>query len=148
MRRMSGTFEWGTSNVNLRNWRAGDPTPGTILDTNNYKGLQPMWALVGPLAVITWKTGDVGKHGRFQWSEYCSVFDSCPLHEGGKCYYDGSGLAAEDMIELYARSGAEPVWAYLQKVYDDVVLDTLQSPLEWPEGPPTEPWLPRHLRDV
>lgn len=36
----------------------------------------------------------------------------------GECYYDGSGLRAEDVFKVLLTKGHEAVWEYLEKEYE------------------------------
>ena len=47
--------------------------------------------------------------------------DDCPII-GGRCYYDGSGLQACDMLELLIREGDEAVWAEMGRRYNETLL--------------------------
>jgi len=41
----------------------------------------------------------------------------CPYIEGGTCYYDGSGLAADGIYRVLLEKGSEGVWCELLKYY-------------------------------
>lgn len=58
---------------------------------------------------------DVGYHSRAK-VEWATEFDDCDVL-GGPCWYDGSGLAAEDLFRAFADQGADAVWAYLDDYY-------------------------------
>ena len=42
--------------------------------------------------------------------------ENCPIL-GGKCYYDGSTLAAEKILEILLREGSNGVWKALERYY-------------------------------
>lgn len=71
------------------------------------------WYLAGPHGIVqfvagrTWIGVDVGYHS------------SCPLFDGVTCYYDGSSLAAEDLLRRWVSAGCddEVIWAYLTERY-------------------------------
>ena len=44
---------------------------------------------------------------------------ACELLGGKQCFYDGSGLAAEKLMDLFVRKGTEAVWKKLEKYYKD-----------------------------
>jgi len=41
----------------------------------------------------------------------------CDLLPDGKCYYDGSGLRAEDWAAILVAEGSERIWAMLEEEY-------------------------------
>lgn len=45
---------------------------------------------------------------------------ACDLRSGGKCYYDGSGLAAEDLFSRFLAEGEAVVWATLEERYREL----------------------------
>lgn len=44
----------------------------------------------------------------------------CDLLPGGKCYYDGSGLNADDTYQFLLEGGDEAVWKDLQNYYEEI----------------------------
>src|SRR5205807_10288634 len=44
----------------------------------------------------------------------------CDLLPGGKCYYDGSGLNAEETFGRLLREGSEGVWKDLEEFYHEL----------------------------
>lgn len=61
---------------------------------------------------------DLGYHSPFPMYDCQSLTtESCELLEGKPCYYDGSSLAADDVLDLLIREGGEAVWARLEKEY-------------------------------
>lgn len=43
----------------------------------------------------------------------------CDLISGDKCYYDGSGLAADEVYQLLVTKGDKAVWEFLEKRYTE-----------------------------
>jgi hypothetical protein len=41
----------------------------------------------------------------------------CEYVEGGKCYYDGSGLNAEDPFDILTDDGEPALWKFLEQYY-------------------------------
>ncbi len=46
-----------------------------------------------------------------------SFEDSCEYLDGKQCYYDGSGLNAEDTYRILLEKGSEGVWQDLEEYY-------------------------------
>jgi hypothetical protein len=44
----------------------------------------------------------------------------CEYLEGGKCYYDGSGLAAGHVFHVLVEDGIDALWALLRARYDEL----------------------------
>lgn len=44
----------------------------------------------------------------------------CDLLPGGECYYDGSGLNAEDTFQTLLKEGSEGVWRELAEFYQEL----------------------------
>ena len=67
---------------------------------------------------------DVGYHSKVQlYGGQESIDDNCEF-TGGKCYYNGSGLAAESMFKLLVEEGHEAVWNRMEQLY----IDQLENP--------------------
>lgn len=49
-----------------------------------------------------------------------SVADSCKYLGGKPCYYEGSGLAAEDYFDTLVRYGGDAVWELLENRYHEL----------------------------
>jgi hypothetical protein len=61
---------------------------------------------------------DIGYHAitpQYQGQE-CG---DCTLLPGGKCYYDGSGLAASEFEDEFVAGGSEIVWPMLKQKYNE-----------------------------
>lgn len=44
----------------------------------------------------------------------------CDILKGGQCYYDGSGLAAEEVRDVMLEEGSDGVWRVLEEYYHQV----------------------------
>lgn len=42
---------------------------------------------------------------------------TCDVLPGGQCYYDGSGLAADEVLRDFISEGEQAVWRWLEKRY-------------------------------
>ena len=61
---------------------------------------------------------DVGYHSpepMYKGQE--QIMDSCPYLDGKPCYYDGSGLAADRLLNLLIEKGGDAVWENLEQRY-------------------------------
>lgn len=43
----------------------------------------------------------------------------CEYVEGGKCYYDGSSLRAEQVFNILCEKGSDGVWEYMEQEYKE-----------------------------
>lgn len=68
--------------------------------------LQPMPADVGYHAYVAQREGQQ------------PISQSCEYLGGKPCYYDGSGLQAEELFDIFVAEGEDAVWAWLRKRYD------------------------------
>lgn len=60
---------------------------------------------------------DLGYHAKKpQYDGHTLMDKNCP-HTGGKCYYDGSALRAEPVLEALLKEGHEAVWKALEAEY-------------------------------
>lgn len=62
---------------------------------------------------------DLGYHSLKPMFEGQQQMD-CTVLEGGKCYYDGSGLSATKPWSLLVHVGEEAMWKFLEDYYYDV----------------------------
>lgn len=76
------------------------------------KGMQQRLAGIYPMAA------DVGYHSPKPFYDDHSQFE-CHLLEQGHCYYDGSGLHAEEVMKKLRDEGSDAVWRHLEKYWDD-----------------------------
>ena len=65
---------------------------------------------------------DVGYHSPIPLHEWQIEpdFESCDYLDGKPCYYDGSGLAADDAFNALTENGDEGVWQYLRRYYQAI----------------------------
>lgn len=60
---------------------------------------------------------DIGYHAKEpQYDDQEAMDDDCE-YTGGVCYYDGSGLKAEEPFRVLCNEGDEALWQYLEAVY-------------------------------
>lgn len=62
---------------------------------------------------------DLGYHSLVPQYEGQEKMEHCDYFEGG-CYYDGSGLAAEEVFDLLVSDGSDAVWKRLGEEYKRV----------------------------
>lgn len=65
---------------------------------------------------------DVGYHSPVPLREWQTepVAETCDYLGGIPCYYDGSGLAANDAFAALVERGDDGIWGYLQGYYQDI----------------------------
>lgn len=51
----------------------------------------------------------------------------CQFRERGKCYYDGSALAANEVFKLLVSEGEEAVWSALENRYAEWSMDQAEN---------------------
>lgn len=61
---------------------------------------------------------DIGYHSPKPIYEGQQPMD-CSLMPEGKCYYDGSGLAADEFMPEFIAGGTDAVWKMLEQRYND-----------------------------
>lgn len=59
---------------------------------------------------------DLGYHSKVKFYDGQYESEDCE-YTGGKCYYDGSGLAAEDVFEKLLSGGDTAVWKEMEDYY-------------------------------
>lgn len=89
-------------------WTPGELRPGHGLSPNG----QGTWRQY-PNGI------DVGYHAHVpqypdQWGQ-----DECSLL-GGPCFYDGSGLQADDLVKRFVAEGEPAIWSELLEVYNRI----------------------------
>ena len=47
------------------------------------------------------------------------IQDGCPYLDGKPCYYDGSGLYAEEAFKVLVEGGSEKLWSFLEDEYNE-----------------------------
>ena len=62
---------------------------------------------------------DVGYHSPKPMYDGQSIMDDNCEIIGGPCYYDGSSLAAETVLDKFLVEGVEAVWKELEEYYTD-----------------------------
>jgi hypothetical protein len=79
----------------------------------------------GPMAA------DVGYHSPApQYNGQTVVQDDCPYLDNKPCYYDGSGLQAEEVFVILLNEGSEGVWRELERRYQELFGDKVEEPAE------------------
>ena len=65
---------------------------------------------------------DVGYHSPVPMNEWQTepTAANCDYLDGKSCYYDGSGLAADDAFNALTEHGDEGVWQYLRRYYQAI----------------------------
>ena len=65
---------------------------------------------------------DVGYHSPIPMNEWQTepTAANCDYLDGKPCYYDGSGLAADDAFKTLVEHGDEGIWEYLRRYYQAV----------------------------
>jgi len=61
---------------------------------------------------------DVGYHADEPQYEGQDVFE-CAYRPSGQCYYDGSGIAGDDFLEIFLTKGEDALWTALMQRYTD-----------------------------
>lgn len=59
---------------------------------------------------------DVGYHADEPQYDEQESYD-CTYRPGGKCYYDGSGLAGEEFLRVFLTEGEDAMWGALRERY-------------------------------
>jgi hypothetical protein len=52
----------------------------------------------------------------------------CAYLDGRPCYYDGSGLNAEDAFDVFTDEGEEALWTFLERYYEATFNDAEYPP--------------------
>jgi hypothetical protein len=61
---------------------------------------------------------DVGYHSpKPMYDSHTAMDHACDLVEGGKCFYDGSSLRADEWIPKFIRGGTDWLWPALEEEY-------------------------------
>jgi len=63
---------------------------------------------------------DRGYHSPTSKYEGQEPMPHCDILPGGKCYYDGSSLAGDDLMKILIAEGDEAVWKNLENYYQQV----------------------------
>lgn len=109
-----GAVQWM---ANMTNWTPGNVIHGTV-QADQPVSLVPVTAMG---RIGDGMATDMGYHSpRPLWDgqeEYGRM--DCHLLPGGECYYDGSGLNAEPVLEAFLAHGPHAVWAALARYYTE-----------------------------
>lgn len=63
---------------------------------------------------------DIGYHSKHpQYAEHEAM--DCPYTDEGKCYYDGSSLAADEFMPEFLSGGSDAVWKMLEDRYNKIL---------------------------
>jgi hypothetical protein len=65
---------------------------------------------------------DVGFHSRAPIS-YATEMDECDVVPEGRCWYDGSGLQADELCQRFLKEGEQVVWATLEDRYQSWLME-------------------------
>jgi hypothetical protein len=88
-----------------------------------YHSRVPMYEGQEPMGSTNYKFDiDESKEGleRFQSTQTATgTFTPCQYLDGAPCYYDGSGLHAEKVLQMLVEEGGEAVWAYMEACYHE-----------------------------
>ena len=64
---------------------------------------------------------DVGYHSlKPQYEGQKSIIESCEYLNGKPCYYDGSGLRAEEWFKILVEKGSDVIWEMMEEEYHDL----------------------------
>ena len=64
---------------------------------------------------------DLGYHSyKPMYDEHEPIDEHCKYLNGQKCYYEGSGLAAEKVFDILLKEGSDGVWKYLEEYYEEI----------------------------
>lgn len=101
---------WLPSTVEQHHVAIDDRKRKTLSDWEAHVRFDPMGA-------------DVGFHAHVpQYEGQIPMGDSCEWLGGKPCYYDGSGLAAEDLLSRFLKEGTNAVWETLKARYEELVV--------------------------
>lgn len=105
-------------------------------------GMEMVWYLKGPAGAIQWvvflsdftptnisslgdingrsgaMAADLGYHSFKPQYEDQPDYGPCKVLGTEQCYYDGSGLAAGEVLKKFVVDGPDAVWAHLREWYD------------------------------
>jgi hypothetical protein len=60
---------------------------------------------------------DLGYHSGTRMNSGQTFFKKCPWLDDHNCYYDGSGMGADQMATILIKEGTEALWAALHEFY-------------------------------
>lgn len=87
--------------------------PPHVQEERKGRGLESLYSDVRP------EGWDIGYHSPVPMYEgQTSISDACEWTDGKPCYYDGSSLRADEMVErVFLKEGSDGVWRELEKEY-------------------------------
>ncbi len=98
-------------------WKADEHLPESIEACN---AINPNWRNSFPLAA------DLGYHAATPMYEDQWRMDECDIL-GIPCYYDGSGLNAEPVLELLQTEGREATWERLEQYWHETFAELMAT---------------------
>ena len=83
---------------------------------------------------------DLGYHSKTpMYDDHDSIVESCEFCDGQPCYYDGSGLNANDAMYALVNGGDEALWSFLDAYYNSVFFGgEYPQPAEYQKKPRQE----------
>ena len=88
-----------------------------------YKGQEP----IGSKSYDEWGPAELGdKLLMVPIRKETGTFTPCPYLDNAPCYYDGSGLNADEPYAVLAEKGEEALWEYLENYYKEKFCETAQ----------------------
>lgn len=112
----SGGYDYGVHGMNIR-WLLRGPLGVTqfLVFTSWIPGQVDVPNLndrtFGPMGA------DLGYHARNRNADYQTPSDSCEYLNGDPCFYDGSGLQAQELLQKFVVLGETVIWETLQDRY-------------------------------
>mgnify|MGYP001608584048 FL=1 len=86
---------------------------------------EPTYKGMGDVANLFPMAADIGYHSpRRMWKGQMPMKGKCEYVIGGICYYDGSGLDAEEYMVTLINEGEEALWKKMEKCYRETLDDT------------------------
>jgi hypothetical protein len=101
-----------------------------FLVLTNWAFTRPMAIDIGPIPDCLKKPlpSDLGYHSpKPMCVDDVPMEESCPYLDGKPCYYDGSGLAAQNVWEILLEKGSDGVWEFLEKYYQETFLEEKEA---------------------
>lgn len=87
-----------------------------------YHSRVPMYEGQEPMGSVNWEFKDTGKEGIERYESMrteTGTFTPCQYLDGAPCYYDGSGLYAEEVLNVLITQGGEAVWKLMEESYHE-----------------------------
>lgn len=107
---------YGVDGLRLRFVLVGELGATAFLMSTGWAPGEKMSPALADLYPSGW---DRGFHWRSQLYDYLSP-GTCDVLEEGTCYYDGSGLAAEPLLQRFIVEGMAGVWDDLESYYREL----------------------------